>query len=50
VWATNDAVDTPLGNVLKSIDSGATWSNAGQPAGPYDGASIAIDPSNPNIA
>lgn len=50
LWATNDALYTSYANVLKSTDSGTTWLSAGQPAGSEDGSSIAIDPSNPNVA
>ena len=50
LWATNDAAYTSYGNVLKSTDSGASWSNAGQPAGSEEGSSIAVDRSNPDVA
>ncbi len=50
LWARNDAAYTSYGNVLKSTDYGATWSNAGQPAGTEDGGGIAISPTNPNVA
>ena len=50
LWAVNDAYYTSYGNILKSTDSGNTWTNAGQPAGPEDGSSIAVDLSNPGIS